>query len=190
VGSLALSTDQTDLFVMSVNTIADQFTETFSKYAVPRLLALNGMESNGVKLTHSPAGDVNIMALADFLQKIGALVTWTAADEAWLRQTAKLPDVDPVEIEMERERKQEIAMAIAQRTPAQQGDEQDTEQDDTEDEDTDEGDGAKMRADLFASGPPNNTQRRYFEGRYRTALRGLFAGMQKRVVKGVKANGA
>lgn len=186
VGSLALSSDQTDLFVMSVNTVADTIAETFSKYAVPRLLALNGMETGGVKLTHSPAGDVNLQALSDFLQKIGSLLTWTPADEVWLRQTAKLPEVDPAEIEMERERKSEIAMAIAQRAPAQQEDEQDAEQDDAEEEDTDEGDGAQMRADLFASQPPNNTQRLYFERRYRSALRGLFGGMQKRIVKGVK----
>src|SRR3990172_8932511 len=118
VGSLALSRDSTDFFTMSVNATADIIGETFTKYAIPRLLKLNGQDPDGIRLEHSPAGDVDIEKISDFLQKVGGnFLTWTAQDETWLRGAAGLPELDEEEIEAEREREQEQAMQIAQARP-------------------------------------------------------------------------
>lgn len=114
VGSLALSKDQTDFFTMSVNAVADIICEVLTKFAAPRLLALNGMDATGVQCEHSPAGDVDLMTLADFLQKSGAMLTWTPEDEVWLRQVAKLPERTPQELAQAQAAKQQQELAQAQ----------------------------------------------------------------------------
>ncbi len=107
VGSLALSRDQTDFFNMSVEAIADQIAEVITKYAIPRLCKLNGVDPAGLRLGHSPAGDPDISGMGTFLQQVGSLITWMPADEVYLRSMAGLPEVDPETIEEEREKKQE-----------------------------------------------------------------------------------
>jgi len=114
-GSLALSNDQSDFLTMFVNTIADIIAETFSKYAIPRLMKLNGFESDGLRLVHTPANKVEMEKLGSFLQSIGDKVTWTAQDEEWLRDTVHLPEMDAIEIQKERDKlKAEQAEAAAQ----------------------------------------------------------------------------
>lgn len=101
VGTQALSKDQSDFFTMSVNATADVIGETFTKYAIPRLLRLNGYEPGGVRLEHSPAGDPDLSVLADVLQKVGNRLTWLPTDEVWLRQLLNLPEVTAEQIEAE-----------------------------------------------------------------------------------------
>jgi hypothetical protein len=112
VGTQALSEDQTDFFTTSVNHAADIIAETHTKFALPRLLALNGMEPEGLKLEHTPVGDVELSEVADFLQKVGNKVTWTAQDEVWLRGLARLPEMEAEEIEAERKKQQEEQQAL------------------------------------------------------------------------------
>ena len=107
VGTQALSSDLTDFWGMSVNAIADTIAETHTKFAVKRLLALNGMDTEGIKLEHTPAGDTNLAELGDFFQKIGSKITWLPSDEIWLRGVANLPEADVDLIVEERERKEE-----------------------------------------------------------------------------------
>ena len=109
VGTQALSKDLTDFWGMSVNATADIISETHTKYAVTRLLALNGMDPEGIRLEHTPAGDTDLAALADFFQKVGSKVTWLPSDEVWLRGVANLPDADVDLIVEERERKADEA---------------------------------------------------------------------------------
>jgi len=97
-GSLALSGDQTELATMIVNATADIIAETFTKQEIPRILKLNGYDPEDICLEHSPAGDKDITALADFLQKVGDKLTWTPRDEMVLRQTAGLPELTMEEI--------------------------------------------------------------------------------------------
>lgn len=94
VGTQALSKDQTDFFNMSVNSIADNIARAFTSQAVRKLLELNGMEAEGVHMDHSPAGDADLQAFGDFLQKAGGLLTWTPGDEQWLRGLAKMPELE------------------------------------------------------------------------------------------------
>lgn len=115
VGSLALSRDQTDFFTMSVNACADIIAETFSKYAIPRLLAMRGMDAEGVKLVHSQAGDVDLDAISKFLATVKEFLTWTAQDEIWLRNLADMPEIDEQTITDERARKVQEAQNAMQR---------------------------------------------------------------------------
>ena len=113
VGSLALSADQTDFYTMLVNGVTDIIAETFTKFAVPPILKLNGYDPNGIKRTHTPAGDVNLEALTNSLQRVSDKLTWRTADEVWLRQTMKLPEAEPEELDAEKQKNQEQAMAEA-----------------------------------------------------------------------------
>jgi hypothetical protein len=186
VGSLALSSDQTDFFTMAVNATADIIAETISKYAIPRLLALNGMDPAGVKLEHTPAGDVDLTALADFLQKIGAMITWTPQDEAWLRGTAKLPTLTPDEIQAERDKKREEQMAIFGARQAAQPPQDGKSQSDKRSQDGKQSD-QKLGAELLeADAPPDDDQRRVWEGRLERLVKTFFKDQQQRVLKGVK----
>lgn len=119
VGSLALSKDQTDFFTMSVNAVCDIIAETFTKYAIPRLLALNGFDADGVKMEHSPAGDVDLEGLGDFLQKTSSLLTWTPQDEEWLRGAARMPEMSAKTIAEEQARKRTAPVASAPTPVAQ-----------------------------------------------------------------------
>src|SRR3990167_2944882 len=117
IGSLALSKDQTDFFNMSVNTTADIIAETFTKFVIPRLLLLNGMDPNGMKLEHSPAGDVDKDVLTKALAASTQHITWTVEDEVWLRHVLGLPEKEAEELEAEREAKHQRDIEKAQTNP-------------------------------------------------------------------------
>lgn len=104
VGAYSLSKDQTDFFVMGVNAMLDIVFDTFFEYACKRLLKLNGYDAEGLSFEHSPAGDVDIMAIADTLQKLGRAITMTAQDEKWLRSILNMPNLEIEQIEEEREK--------------------------------------------------------------------------------------
>lgn len=106
VGSLALSRDQTDFFTMSVNTVADVIGAAFTKFAIPRLLRLNGYDPDGIVLEHSPAGDVDVKGLAELLGKVGGFITWGPAEEVWLRQVLRLPEKTVEELQDAADEKQ------------------------------------------------------------------------------------
>lgn len=103
VGTQALSSDLTDFWSMSVNAIADIISETHTKFAAKKLLRLNGMDPQGIRMEHSPAGDVNLTELGEFFRNVGNKITWLPTDEVWLRGVANLPDADPEAIREERE---------------------------------------------------------------------------------------
>lgn len=123
VGAMSTYESATDFFTMTLNSVADTIAETFSKFAVERLLVLNGFDPTGVALSHSPAGNVSPVAIADALAKIGAggFITWTADDEVWLRSLFRLPERAKEEIEGEREteRAEKAARAEAMREALQ-----------------------------------------------------------------------
>jgi hypothetical protein len=171
VGSLALSSDQTDFFTMSVNATADIIAETFSKYAIPRLLELNGLDPAGITIDHSPAGDVDLSTLSDFLSRLSGLITWMPSDEVWLRSVGKLPEADVDTIELERENKRQQQLEIferrAQTNPFQQGGERD-----------------ENAAEVYASEPPD--ERRIWERRQAAVWRAYLGGLERRAISGAK----
>lgn len=160
VGSLALSTDEKDFYVMSVNALADIIAETFTKYAVPRLLKLNGLDTEGITLEHTPAGDIDVNMTAEFLQKVGSMVTWNAEDEVWLRQVSGLPERDLELLKQEREEKE------AQNEARQQAMFQPKEE--------------------FSAHAPDENKRLKREREWEKVTQGYFDGAKKRLLKAAK----
>jgi phage gp29-like protein len=108
VGSLALSQDASDIAESVVNATADMIAETFTKQEIPRILRMNGWnDSRGICLEHTPAGDTDINAYAEFIQKSGDKITWREKDEVWLRQVGGLPEVSEDEIKASKEEENE-----------------------------------------------------------------------------------
>jgi len=172
VGSLALSRDQTDFFTMAVNATADIISETHTKFAIPRLMRLNGYDAEGLRFDHSPAGDVDIKSLGEFLTAISPFITWTTEDEIWLRGAAKLPERAPEEIDEVKEQKRSMI------TPMLEGLRKKKEEQEGEEEE-------KMGAEYYA-GAPDDVERRRFERRWEQTIKSYFADLKKRVIKGAK----
>jgi phage gp29-like protein len=172
VGSLALSSDQTDFFNMAVNSTCDIISDTLTKYAVPRLMKLNGYDSEGISLQHSPAGDVDILTVADFLQKVGAKITWLPQDEQWLRSLANLNEIDEDTILAERERKaEEMQNQLMQPSGSPFGRQVD-----------------EQRAAVleFAANPPDESERTKAENRLYRTIKRIFSRQKENVKKGLK----
>jgi hypothetical protein len=181
VGTQALSQDQTQLFDVAMNHLADSIAEVVTHFAIPRLMALNGYNADGLEYTHSPIGDTNLNGITDFLQRAGSFLTWTGQDENWLRSLARLPEVDPLERQAELDRKQAMADAISQRIQQAQGQ---PAQDEQPQEDADRE--AQMVAEMYAAAPPEDTKRRWYESQWKRLESGFFAGQRARVTKGAK----
>ena len=173
VGSLALSKDQTDFFTMSVNAIADIFAVTHTKFAIPRLMKLNGFDWRGIKMGHTPAGDIDVEALSALLQKVGNKITWTVDDEVWLRQVANLPEVDAETILEEKEKN---ALSLATMFQPRGGG---PPKDEDEDED-------QMEAFESEELPPDDPQRVRFERRWDREFRKFFNAQKNRILKGTR----
>jgi ribosomal protein L12E/L44/L45/RPP1/RPP2 len=163
---------------------------------IPRLMRLNGFDSDGLKLDHSPAGDMDIQVLASFLQSVGDKITWLPADETWLRQVANLPERSEEEIEEAKEEAQARAMEIMQRGPAANdteqpapGQKQPTKQAQAEDEEEAEedqrGDDMSVKAvvDWYKSERPDDVKRRRYYRKYQRELQGVFAKLGRRIKK-------
>lgn len=109
VGSYGLSKDKTSIAEMIVNSTADIIAETFTKQEIPRILKLNGWDADGICMEHTPAGDTDLVLMADFLQKVGDKITTTPQDELWLRQLAGMPELTVEEINAAQKEKRDNA---------------------------------------------------------------------------------
>jgi hypothetical protein len=97
VGSFALGSQKMDLWTMSVEAIAKSIAEVMNQYAIPRLLKLNGMNTElAPYLTYGEVSSVDLNELSNYVQKlIGAGVITPDADlEAYLREQASLPPAE------------------------------------------------------------------------------------------------
>jgi hypothetical protein len=192
VGSLALSKDMSDFFTMAVNAMADIISETFTKHAIPRLLKLNGYDAEGVCLEHTLAGDVDIAALVDAIQKAGAYITWDAADELWLRQTIGMPEKDIAELQEQRDAEQEMkdaqAKAILAEMNQNKKDGEDMPMDEKEKpEDEQEGYAVtRFAEERYASNAPDDAKRRRMERKLQAAIEQHMARTKKKVMKYAK----
>ena len=178
-GALATFEGSNDFFTLTLNAVADTIAETFTKFAVERLLALNGLDPTGVRLEHSPAGNVRPEMLADALSKISAagLLTWTAADEVMLRSVFRLPERAVEEIEADKDiarqeaadRAEAMRQALAQRqAPADdEGDEE---------PDVDE-QSADMALEVYATNDGNDAYRLRMERAWQRKM-AVFLGRQ------------
>jgi hypothetical protein len=120
VGSYALSADQSDFFTLSLDATADIITETQTQHILPRLLALNGYEAEGITQVHSPASKQSGATIAATLSQLANQLHWSMEDEIWLRGILNMPEVDPEVIEkQEEEKRQKQAQALAMAQAAQ-----------------------------------------------------------------------
>ncbi len=172
VGTQALSSDQTDFFTMSVNATADIIAETVTKYAIPRLLKLNGQDAEGLRLEHSLAGDIDLAMLSEFLQKLGTMITWMPEDEKWLRSVARLPEREVEEIEAAKDAAFAQQQAMMQQRASAFGN-----------RDGDES-GDDMTAELYAA--ESDEERQRWERRYQRQLKRHLAEIKARVLKGAR----
>jgi hypothetical protein len=176
VGAFSLSQDQTDFFTMSVNSIADIISETFSKFAIPRLCELNGVDHAGLTLEHTPAGDINTAMLADTLQKVAPFITWESRDEVWLRSVLDLPSAEAEELDKAKEvRRQQAASTASFLFPPRQEQPPMFNQD------------GMMRSTRFAAtAASDEDERRKFERRFGKQIGSFLAEQKQRVIKGAK----
>jgi hypothetical protein len=97
VGSFALGSQKMDLWTMSVEAIAKSISEVMNSYAIPRLLKLNGMNTELCPfLTYGEVSSVDLNELGNYVQKLigaGAL-TPDEKLEAYLREQASLPPAE------------------------------------------------------------------------------------------------
>ena len=185
VGSLALSQDSSSIAEMMVDATADIIAETFTKQAIPPLLAMNGWDSDGICLEHTPAGDTDVSTLADFLQKVGDKLTWSAKDELYLRQTAKLPEPSIKELEEARMKQDAVRRAVSIQLPTQQRPLMEDEQD-VEDEEPIQTP-QQNTISLFGIGDPiDKRKRRQAEKAWNDALTVFLQKQKKRVIKAAK----
>lgn len=95
VGSFALASSKTELFAVALGTYLDAVATVFNNYAIPRLFALNGMQTDKLpKIAHGDIESQDLVELGDFITKLtaaGAPLFPDKALEDRLRQMAKLP---------------------------------------------------------------------------------------------------
>jgi hypothetical protein len=151
VGALATFEAAGDFFTLTLNAVADTIAETFTKFAAERLLLLNGLDPTGVRLEHSPAGNVQPAAVADALTKLvsAGAVTLTSEDEVWLRSLLRLParDVEAIDADRDMARQEAAERADAMRD-ALAGRQEPAAGDDEDDEDL----SADVAAEYYATG--------------------------------------
>ena len=95
VGSYALSHDKTTMFNQALGTFLDQIAAVVNRFAIPRLLRLNGLDvSKGTpELKHGDVTSPDLAALGTFLQALANAGMNVAgmADGKWLLEQAGVP---------------------------------------------------------------------------------------------------
>lgn len=105
-GSFALAEDKTSMFTIALTAILDAICDVFTRFAIPRLLRLNGRSTEqSPVMIHGDVEDVSLDVLGTYVQKIAlAGVPILEGDNAGpvtraLLERAKLPAPDPGAIE-------------------------------------------------------------------------------------------
>jgi hypothetical protein len=95
VGSLALSSDKTDMFALSLKAILDAIAEPINDYAIPRLLRLNGRSTENLpRISYGDIETPDLNALGGYMERINAtgMPLWpNRALEDRLLTSANLP---------------------------------------------------------------------------------------------------
>ena len=103
VGTQSKAETDMDLMTLAMEGIADNIADTHTRIAIPRLMALNGLKADGLKLEHSPVSDIGLDVLGQFLTQVGQFINLTPEDEVMIRGMARLPEKSVEEIESVRE---------------------------------------------------------------------------------------
>lgn len=106
-GSYSLHTDKTGIFRTSLNSIAESIADVLNRYAIPRLFMVNGWKPAALPIIKpSDVDSPDINQLGSFMQAMsGTGVTWFPDGdlENFVRQAARLPQLDKDQVEMRRQ---------------------------------------------------------------------------------------
>lgn len=103
VGSFSLSSDKTDLFAVAMASIMDSVLEVFNRYAIPRLMRLNGWGNREMpKLCRGDIESPDLVALGDYVVKLSQagllLPSVDGSLESYLFRAANLPVPEPPDL--------------------------------------------------------------------------------------------
>ena len=97
-GSYSLHTDKTGIFRNSLNAICQNIADVLNRYAIPRLVRLNGWQPKGLpEIVPTDVDAPDIAQLAAFMSQMAGLgVTWFPDPELekFVRDAARLPQMD------------------------------------------------------------------------------------------------
>ncbi|KPJ95380.1 MAG: hypothetical protein AMJ53_02855 [Gammaproteobacteria bacterium SG8_11] len=176
IGALATFEGATDFHAMLLNACADIISETFSKFAIPRLFALNGLDPTGYSMEHTSAGNEDLTQWADLFAVVKDVINFLPEDEIEVRAKLDFPEKTVEEIEMARAEEAERKAALTPLLPpvlrqrqAGQGDQDD------------------MSAELYAAGnAPDDDERLKFEQIWQRQMSAYWKGQRERIVKEMK----
>jgi hypothetical protein len=114
-GSWAMHTDKTKLFSTAIGAFLDIIAETFNRFAIPRLFALNDFKmSDFPKIVHGDLGAVDLKELGDYITKLsqaGMPLFPNQELEQYLCKVANLPttleEADDIDQQIEPQHKVE-----------------------------------------------------------------------------------
>lgn len=96
VGSFSLGESKSNLFISAIDAWLESVADVVNRYAIPRLLALNGMKPAKMpKLSHGEITRISIKELGDYLTQLNVvgMPLFPDADlEKFLREQADLPE--------------------------------------------------------------------------------------------------
>lgn len=96
VGSYALSSDKTNLFSVALGTFLDLIAEVFNRFAIPRLLKINGIEvEKPPELKHGDIENPDLTVIATFMSALTSAGMPLFPDpkmQQWARQIAGMPE--------------------------------------------------------------------------------------------------
>ncbi len=184
VRALSLSSDLSQFFNMAVDTLADIISDTFTQYPLRRLLRLNGRDDNGIRMSHSPAGDIDLIQVGDFLQKVGGMINFTAQDEVWLRSIGNMPERSIEEIQGDIDGKAQRAAEIAERLRQAQTTQRPLA--DNRNDDSNQSPDDRMAAELY-NAPADQAARQKFEKAWERKWAAFFDDELSRIMEGVNA---
>jgi hypothetical protein len=134
-GTYNMHTDKRGLFQTAINSLAQSIAEVFNRYAIPRLFSVNGIKPPELpKIVPNDVNPPDITQLGGFLQQLTSAGMQLFPDpelEKFIRDAARLPEIDPQTEEMkEIQFRQQQVMNIAEQRfsavqmeqQAQQGD--------------------------------------------------------------------
>ncbi len=130
VGSYALASSKTSLFSVAIGAWLDLITEVINQQAVPRLLALNGMDTEDVPyLCHGDIETPDLTELADYVSKLTAAGMPLFPDQKIENQLRSYADLPPMTDEeyadrnaMLEEQRQAEAEALREQAGREQAD--------------------------------------------------------------------
>lgn len=117
VGSFALASNKTNIFATAIGAFLDIVTDTFNRYAIPRLFALNDFTmSDYPKIKHGDLESVDLKELGDYITKLagaGMPLFPNQELEKYLMEAAHMP-VPP---EQEMDEDQQIQLNQPEKHP-------------------------------------------------------------------------